>query len=322
MTLMIPTPSPFSLERTALLHGWVWLAPYQWDERRRTLSWWEALPSGPLVRVSIRQPSAQRVTLKVEPAASLTAPDRQAIAQRVRRALSLDVDLSEFAALAKRQSPPIWRFLRAGGGRLLRGCSLYEDLVKTLFTTNAAWAYTERMVETFCRLFGQRVPSSERPAWTFPDAEAVRRALLRSPEASQKRREAPKERREALARSARASAGFGYRAAYLAALTERVVTDHIAPTLEHPHIVATRKVEILQALPGFGPYAVHHMLVLLHHFDHLPVDREVLAYLGVAGRSASAQQRRIEAYRRRWGRWAFLGYKLERQVTQRNWIGR
>ncbi len=209
------------------------------------------------------------------------------------------MNLVEFAALAKRQDQRIWRFLQEGGGRMLRGCSLYEDLVKTLFTTNAAWGYTERMVASFCRLFGRRHPQGE--GWAFPRADSVHRSLARQP---------------------RVPAGFGYRFKYLTELTERAAQDSIAPTLEHPNIVPTRKAEILGQLPGFGPYAVNHMLVLLHHFDHLPVDREVLAYLRVAGRGAAARERRVEAYRQRWGRWAFLGYKLERQVTRRNWIGK
>jgi 3-methyladenine DNA glycosylase/8-oxoguanine DNA glycosylase len=302
MTLTLETPGRFSLEKTVLLHGWVWLPPYRWNEAQRALGRWEALPSGRVVHLDIRQPRAGRVVVRVEgDPPPLSVAEREAVVQHVRRALSLDVDLTEFSALAKRQAPKVWRFLQDGGGRLLRGCSLYEDLVKTLFTTNAAWAYTERMTETFCCLFGRRAPSKEQPGWAFPDPVSVQRAL---------------------AHQGRAPSGFGYRLAYLAALTTRVANDQIAPTLEHPHIVATRKAEILGALPGFGPYAVNHMLVLLHHFDQLPVDREVLAYLGVAGKPAAVQQQRIEAYRQRWGRWAFLGYKLEREVTQKNWNGR
>ncbi len=297
--LTIETPTPFSLEQTALLHGWVWLAPYAWDETRQALRRWEELPSGRVVRLTITQPNTSRVAVAVEPSAPLTPGDRQAIVRRVRRALALDLDLSEFIAVAKREQVGVWRLLRSGGGRLLRGFTMYEDLVKTLCTTNAAWAYTEKMVASFCLLFGPPVPSGD--GWTFPRAEAVQQALA-------SRREAPQ--------------GFGYRIKYLSGVTDRVVLDGIAPTLEHPNVVAGRKAEWLAQLPGFGSYAVNHMLVLLHHFDQLPVDREVLAYLGVAGKSAAVQQRRVEAYRQRWGRWAFLGYKLERQVAKKNWIGR
>ena len=360
MQLTIETPKPFSLEQTVLLHGWVWLAPYGWDEARQTLLRLEELPSGRVVQLAIRQSRASGLTVGIEPPVALTSEDRQVIVQRLRRALSLDADLTEFAAVAKRQHAGVWRLLQAGGGRLLRGCSLYEDLVKTLFTTNAAWAYTEKMVESFCRSFGRRGSSGE--GWTFPQVGAVQRSLagqsaaaslagkhaasptarpwggssaalgvvVNTRDAASRRMqlsmtttkvEVPSKSR-ASARQSKVPSGFGYRLKYLTALTERVALDSIGPTLEHPNVVATRKAELLGELPGFGSYAVNHMLVLLHHFDQLPVDREVLAYLGVAGKGAAAQQRRVELYRQRWGRWAFLGYKLERQAANRNWIGR
>jgi len=332
LPLTIETPTPFSLEQTVLLHGWVWLAPYAWDEARQALQRWEELPSGRVVRLTITQPKASRVAVAVEPPTPLTPEDRQAIVQRVRRALALDLDLSEFIAVAKREHPGVWRLLRAGGGRLLRGFTLYEDLVKTLCTTNAAWAYTEKMVASFCRLFGRPVPSGD--GWTFPRAEAVQQSLAGTIAESPARRlhgDVPSlahpaagvlGKGQALVRRREVPQGFGYRIKYLSGVTDRVVLDGIAPTLEHPNVVAGRKTEWLAELPGFGPYAVNHMLVLLHHFDQLPVDREVLAYLGVAGKSAAVQQRRVEAYRQRWGRWAFLGYKLERQVAKKNWTGR
>jgi len=81
---------------------------------------------------------------------SLNRLSKQSLAALKRRlvaSLCSDVDLNSAVRIASRISPNVAKLLEAGGGRLLRGFSVYEDAVKTLFTTNASWKFTQMMVE-------------------------------------------------------------------------------------------------------------------------------------------------------------------------------
>ena len=61
------------------------------------------------------------------------------------RIFSLDLDLSGFDAMLG-DAPELRRALARGGGRMLRGPTLFEDAVKMLLTTNCSWAATRGMV--------------------------------------------------------------------------------------------------------------------------------------------------------------------------------
>src|SRR6202011_4965396 len=66
-------------------------------------------------------------------------------------------------------------WVAAGAGRMLRSPTVFEDLVKTICTTNCAWSATERMVGALVRELGMRVRG--RPELrAFPVAEAMAEA--------------------------------------------------------------------------------------------------------------------------------------------------
>ena len=58
--------------------------------------------------------------------------------------LRLDDDLSAFYARAAEDPELAWA--AAGAGRMLRSPTVFEDLVKTICTTNCTWSATVRMV--------------------------------------------------------------------------------------------------------------------------------------------------------------------------------
>src|SRR5690606_3341935 len=70
----------------------------------------------------------------------LDGPDRAAAAARVRRVLQLDADLDGFPEATRAVDPDLADDLRAyGGGRVLAGGSLFEDVTKGLCATNTTW---------------------------------------------------------------------------------------------------------------------------------------------------------------------------------------
>ena len=75
---------------------------------------------------------------------------------QVRHMLRLDEDLSAFYAMAA--ADPVLAWVPAGAGRMLRSPSVFEDLVKTICTTNCTWSATVRMVTALVDTLG--VPAS------------------------------------------------------------------------------------------------------------------------------------------------------------------
>ena len=70
----------------------------------------------------------------------------------VRHMLRLDEDLSRFYALVADDAELAW--VTQGAGRMLRSPTVFEDLVKTICTTNCTWAATVRMVTALVEHLG------------------------------------------------------------------------------------------------------------------------------------------------------------------------
>jgi 3-methyladenine DNA glycosylase/8-oxoguanine DNA glycosylase len=83
----------------------------------------------------------------------------------------LDEDFSEFYARCHAQGAP-WMRLTAGSGRLLRSPTVFEDVIKTICTTNTRWSGTKRMVSHMVAAFGD--PAADHPDLrAFPTPEAI-----------------------------------------------------------------------------------------------------------------------------------------------------
>jgi len=136
-SLNIRVPDPYDLALTSLSHGWVNLQPYSWDESSRSLHRIEPLDSsGRVAELSVRQPDRSCVTVLARCESQLSEADCQLIVDRMTRALRLDEDTTEVRRIAAALDADIAALLAAGGGRLLRGTNLFEDVVKTLFGVN------------------------------------------------------------------------------------------------------------------------------------------------------------------------------------------
>jgi N-glycosylase/DNA lyase len=283
---------PFDWQKLVFAHGWVFLAPYCWQEERQILLRPMRLAAGDNVRVAIAahaQEGASRVCTSAMTNRPIPATDRSVLRAQIRRILQLDADFSNFHAVCA--GDPVLGFVeRCKCGGLLRGASAFEDVVKTVCTTNCDWRNTKRMCERLCLLDGDNFPTPEK-VLALSEADLAKRTSC------------------------------GYRAKTIrlvAKLTAegKLRLDEWAREGEFDRAKAS-----LKEIWGIGPYALNHVLVLLGDYSAIPVDSEVLAYLRKVhfrGKEVSA----IEAVKPygRYGRYAFLAFKFGRMARRFNYI--
>jgi N-glycosylase/DNA lyase len=240
--VLLPAPAGFDFRRTVLSHGWYGLPPFRAEEG--ALGATVATASG---AYSIRlEPAAGSVALTVAGRPSPSA--RRELEAAARRILNLDLDLGPFHD-AVRADPRFAWIAQAGAGRMLRGATVFEDVVKLVMTTNCSWSLTEKMVGAAVERYGERAADGTR---AFPTPERL----------------------AAVAESAwRQDVRAGYRAPSLRKLAGMVTKGEVDlegwPTDPRP-VVELRK-EIL-ALPGAGPYVAENLLKFWGRPDGLALD--------------------------------------------------
>ncbi|HZI18845.1 MAG TPA: hypothetical protein VEY09_09640 [Pyrinomonadaceae bacterium] len=279
-SLTVGAPAGFDLARTARSHGWGGLLPFEHG------------PGGTLVRVLDYGGAAGPLTatisaapggLRVRTSRDASAEERRRVARDVRRLLQLDEDLAGFYAALAREPEFAWA-ARTGAGRLLRSPTVFEDLVKSVCTTNCSWALTVRMIEGLVGGLGRVGTDGRR---SFPTPEVM----------------------------ARAPAGFyrevvraGYRAPYLRELAERVASGELDPEswLESERPTPELKRE-MKRVRGVGDYAAENLLKLVGRYDVLALDSWVRARFARAhNRGRPCPDARIARHYARFGEWRGL----------------
>ena len=255
------------LRRTLGSHGVADLPPNEVDAQAGTLTTTLALPRG---AVTVRVAPGRKGFARVEG----TGPSAGAV-EAVRQMLRLDADLSSFYALAAADPELSWA--AAGAGRLLRSPTVFEDVVKTICTTNCAWSATVRMTTALVDHLGLEAPGGRRsfptPAAMAGADEAFYRDVVRA----------------------------GYRGAYLRSLAESVAEGRLdLEALNDPELSDDEVAERLIALPGCGPYATAHIMMLLGRYSRLVLDSWTRpTYARLRGRKAADRtiERRFRGYR-------------------------
>lgn len=251
-----PAGEPVDLARTIRSHGLAQLPPLRHDEGSRVLE--ATVPTGAggsvarTVRIREGEPGVGVVEV-VDPPAGHEG-DEELLAT-VRRILALDDDLSPFYALAKEDPELSWA--AGGAGRMVRGSSVFEDVVKTVCTTNCSWSATTRMISALVEHLGARAPGS-------PEAGPLGRAFPTATAMA----EADEDFYRDIVRA-------GYRGPYLLSLARSVAEGVLdleafaAPAEELPDDELYKR---LLLLPGVGPYAAAHVMMLLGRHSRLVLD--------------------------------------------------
>jgi 3-methyladenine DNA glycosylase/8-oxoguanine DNA glycosylase len=181
---------------------------------------------------------------------------------------------------------------------MARGSTVFEDVVKTICTTNTTWSATVRMVSGLVESLGDQSAGGHGRAFPTPAAMAA------APEAFY-----------------RDVARAGYRGAYLRALAGSVADGSLdleaLATASPAELPDDDLAKLLLDLPGVGPYAAAHIMMLIGRHSRLILDswtRPTYARLN-GGRKAS--DRTIERRFRRYGPYAGLAFWL---YLTRDWV--
>jgi 3-methyladenine DNA glycosylase/8-oxoguanine DNA glycosylase len=301
-TLEIPLRSPggepVDLWRTLISHGFAGLAPTVLDETNRSLAITVRVPSGRPRRVRVSEGRADHALLTVlgpRPGPRVI----RAVVDGVAHVVRLDQDLSAFYLRAREDPELAWA--TTGAGRMLRSPTVFEDVVKTVCTTNCAWGATVRMVNALVTHLGEPALGGDGPLTNaFPTPTAMA--------------EAPGSFYRDVVRA-------GYRGAYLIALSRSVAEgalDLEAYASASPDALPDEELEAaLLALPGVGPYAAAHIMMTLGRHSRLILDSWTRpTYARLAGRTRPVKDPQIQRRFRRYGEFAGLAFWL---YVTRDW---
>jgi 3-methyladenine DNA glycosylase/8-oxoguanine DNA glycosylase len=297
--LVGPSGEPVDLRRLIASHGVASLPPMRVDERAWTFEVTLPLEGGGArtVRVSPGRPGHASASILGKP---LDLPGQRRLLATVRRILSLDQDLSRFYELAAPDPELAW--VTQGAGRMIRGATVFEDVIKTVCTTNVAWSATIRMVSALVEHLGERAPEAP-PASALGRAFPTPSSMAAVPEDFYRR-----------------VVGAGYRAPYLMKIARLAADGRIdLEVLGNPTSpLSDEEVEArLRALPGVGPYAVAHIGLLLGRTSSLILDSWTRPTYARLRGGRPLKDRTIERRFRRYGRYAGLAFWL---YLTRNWV--
>jgi 3-methyladenine DNA glycosylase/8-oxoguanine DNA glycosylase len=287
---------PVDLRRTIASHGVADLPPNRIDEEATTLE--VTLRLGGVGATTVRISPGRKGHAKVEALAGRGTPSQ--IRTAASHVLRLDEDLSPFYAAAANDPDLSWTV--TGAGRMVRSPTVFEEVVKTICTTNCTWSATIRMVSALVEHLGEPAPGIT----TGPLGRA-----FPTPEAMARKKSA------FYTETVRA----GYRGEYLRSLARSVASGELdleaLGTVSADELPDDELATQLLALPGVGPYAAAHIMMLLGRYSRLILDSWTRPkYLRVAG-AKTAKDSTIERRFRRYGPYAGLAFWL---YLTRDWV--
>ena len=286
-----PAGEPVDLWRTLMSHGVADLPPMSVDEEERTLAATLPVPGAKPRTVVVREGKRSARVDVLGP--KLGAKTEDALRGVLRRVLNLDEDLSGFYDAAAADPELAWASL--GAGRMLRSPTVFEEAVKTICTTNCAWSATVRMTTALVEHLGE--PSAGNHGRAFPTPPAMAEAD------------------DAFYRDV---VRAGYRGAYLRSIAAAVAARELdLEQLLDPELEDAEVAERLLALPGVGPYAAAHVMMLLGRYSSLVLDSWTRPkYARLVGRKKVADSTIIRRFRR-YGNHAGLAFWL---FLTRDWV--
>ena len=277
--MQINLPDNFSFRHTVGSHGWYYLRPFEHERNSTTVHYvFPPTATDSAVSVQIRERNGRlNITLSQEPV------DKERIKQGIRHILRLDDDLEDFYRTVSGDERLSW-IGEVNAGRLLRSPNVWEDLVKTICTTNCSWALTRKMVENLVEKLGE--PTSD-GRHAFPTAETM---------AGQ------------TAEYYRDEIRAGYRSPYFAELAENVASGKldVESWIDSDLPTAELKKE-LKKVKGVGDYAAENMLKLLGRFDGLALDSWLRGqFYKTHNNGRSCSDKKIEKFYSRFADWQGL----------------
>jgi len=278
-TRHLQPPKGFSFAQTVQSHGWYNLRPFELDTNRMRLRYVFRYRASEKVVSGTLSLEGGQIRIDLESAVS----DKSWVERDARHILRLDDDVDEFYADIAPHESFKW-VQKMGAGRLLRSPTVYEDLVKTMCTTNCSFGLTRNMVTNLVDTLGER---SRKGAAAFPTAAAM--AGMNE-------------------RYYRDEIKAGYRSPYFVELAEKVAAGKVDPeawlTSELPTPELKKEIK---SIKGIGDYAAENLLKLLGRYDGLALDSWLRSqFYKKHNRNKPCPDKKIERRYAAFGKWRGL----------------
>jgi 3-methyladenine DNA glycosylase/8-oxoguanine DNA glycosylase len=294
MGIHLPARKPFNFLSVVNSHGWRQLAPFSYDEESNTLGYTFRLSNRRVIELKFND-GKDGVSVEAD---KLNKKEQNEVTKAVTWMFGLDMDFSAFYA-ASRGEPKLARAKKQALGRVLRSPTIFEDLIKTILTTNTLWGATKNMTHKLVDQFGEPFPCGGRVAQndsegrietkSFPTPEAI---AASDPE------------------TIREKIRVGYRAPAIHQLAVRAASGELdlepLKTSTMPTLELRRE---LMSISGVGPYAAANLLMILGRHDFIPIDSYALKMVShewYRGKSVTATE--VEKRFEKWGEFKGLAF--------------
>ena len=283
MNLTLTARPPFNFLSVVQSHGWIQLAPFRFDENSRSLFYTDRLANGRVIEYRITQTSKG---VKIAIAGILSKAEQNEVKEKVAWMLGLDQDFSLFYKVASKE-PKLRNAKKLARGRVLRSPTFFEDVVKTILTTNTLWGATKRMNLNLIAAFGDPLTDSDSKAFPTPD-----RIAASSPEVLKE------------------TVRVGYRAKALHQLAVQVTSKQLDIELFKTSSLPTLELrKELMKINGVGSYAAANLLMILGRHDFIPIDSWALKVVSnewYRGKPVTPKQ--VKKRFEKWGEYKGLAY--------------
>ena len=283
MTFTLTPPFTFSLPAVVRSHGWIQMSPFS-ETPDHGLSYIIRLRTG---KVLLFEVHAIGDGLRIDSTELLTDTEQTELSRHITWMLGIGLEFSEFYALA-RQEPKLAQMVEHQAGRVLRSPTLFEDVIRTILTTNTLWKHTLRMCRELTTRYGDTT-SCDPDLHAFPTPEH----LARLDETT-----------------LREECRMGYRAPYVAGLAQRLTSGALElEALKTCSLTTPELRKELMNIKGVGGYAAANLLMLLGRYDYVPVDSWALKVVSnefFNGEKITPRQV-LETFER-WGKYQGLAY--------------
>jgi 3-methyladenine DNA glycosylase/8-oxoguanine DNA glycosylase len=283
MTFTLTPPTSFNLSAVIRSHGWIQMPPFA-ETAKHGLACIIRLSTGKIIRFEVHP---IKTDLRVDATDILTETEQTELIRTITWMLDLDQDFTEFYILA-RQEPKLTKMVVRQAGRVLRSPTLFEDVIRTILTTNTLWNHTLRMCRELITRYGDLLPC-EPELHAFPTPEQI--AHVDEP-------------------TLREECRMGYRAPYVNELAQRVTSGELNLEALKTSSLSTEGLrKELLGIKGVGGYAAANLLMLLGRYDFVPVDSWALKVVSTeffGGEKVTPKQ--VLSTFEKWGKWQGLVY--------------
>lgn len=289
---------PFNFLSVVNSHGWRQLAPFSYDDTANTLCYILRLSNGRVIELKIRD-ATDGVSVETE---KLNRSERKEVADKVTWMFGLDLDFSRFYS-ASRGEPKLALAKKRALGRVLRSPTLFEDVIKTILTTNTLWGATKNMTLKLVNEFGLALRgglSASEASVSKPEVEAPFKRAFPTPEAIAA--SSPEVLKEKIR--------VGYRAPAIHQLAVRIASGaYDLEALKRSRLPTLELRKELLKINGVGPYAAANLLLIMGRSDFIPVDSwalKLVSHEWYRGKPITGKE--VEKRFEKWGEFKGLAF--------------